>query len=83
MTTKHTPGPWVIGKRDHDVVMVDTASGTAICDVYGESDDRPANARLIAAAPDLLAALKGVIAVADRNTVEFDAARAALAKAQS
>jgi hypothetical protein len=60
MTTKHTPGPWVIGKRDHDVVMVDTASGTAICDVYGESDDRPANARLIAAAPDLLAALEDI-----------------------
>lgn len=58
MTINHTPGPWVIGKQDHDVVMVDTTSGTAICDVYGDSDDRPANARLIAAAPDLLEALE-------------------------
>ena len=48
MTINHTPGPWVIGKQDHDVVMVDTTSGTAICDVYGDSDDRPANANLIA-----------------------------------
>ena len=58
MTINHTPGPWVIGKQDHDVVMVDTTSGTAICDVYVDSDERPANARLIAAAPDLVAALE-------------------------
>ncbi len=41
-----------------------------------------ANARLIAAAPDLYEALKGVLRVADRKTVEFDAARAALAKVE-
>lgn len=34
-----------------------------------------------AAAPELLAALIGVVKVADRKTVEFDAARAAIAKA--
>lgn len=34
------------------------------------------------AAPDLLAALEGVLRVADRKTVEFDAARAAIAKAR-
>lgn len=42
-----------------------------------EEDD----ARLIAAAPDLLAALQGVLRVSDRKTDEFDAARAAVAKA--
>lgn len=31
---------------------------------------------------ELVAALKGVVAVADRRTVEFDAARAAIAKAE-
>lgn len=40
-----------------------------------------ANARLIAAAPELLEALRGVVRVADRATVEFDAARAAIKKA--
>jgi len=35
----------------------------------------------MAAAPDLLAALQGVLRVADRATVEFDAARAAIKKA--
>lgn len=34
------------------------------------------------AAPDLLAALKAVVSVADRATVEFDMARAAIAKAE-
>lgn len=43
--------------------------------------DVTANAMLIAAAPDLAAALLGVLRVADRATQEFDAARAALAKA--
>lgn len=38
---------------------------------------------LIKAASDLLAALRGVVAVADRDTVEFRAARAAIAKAES
>ena len=39
-------------------------------------------ARLIAAAPELLEALEGVLRVADRKTDEFDAARAAIAKAR-
>ena len=39
------------------------------------------DARLMAAAPELLEALKGVLRVADRKTDEFDAARAAINKA--
>lgn len=41
-----------------------------------------ANARLIAAAPELLEALQAVVRVADRKTDEFDMARAAIAKAE-
>lgn len=37
--------------------------------------------RLVSAAPDLLAALQAVVKVADRKTVEFDLAHAAIAKA--
>lgn len=40
-----------------------------------------ANGRLVSAAPELLAALQGVLRVADRQTDEFYAARAAIAKA--
>lgn len=52
-------------------------------DTFGTPAVSLANARLISAAPDLLAALEGVIRVADRATDEFDAARAAIAKAKS
>lgn len=41
-----------------------------------------ANARLIAAAPDLLAALEGILAITDRNHVVWQAARDAIAKAK-
>lgn len=37
--------------------------------------------KLMQAAPDLLQALKAVVSVADRATVEFDMARAAISKA--
>lgn len=62
--SKHTPGPWVVttGVKEHDVVT-STHDGVGldddVCEVYGGNDDdvsvRRANARLIAAAPDLLA----------------------------
>ncbi|HWT40993.1 MAG TPA: hypothetical protein VN081_07070 [Dongiaceae bacterium] len=45
------------------------------------TDEAKANAKLWAAAADLAEALQGVLRVADRQTDEFDAARAALAKA--
>lgn len=45
------------------------------------TDEAKANARLWAAAPNLLDALQGVLRVAARATDEFDAARAAISKA--
>lgn len=56
------------------VCLVQTAPGRHL-------DQSEADAKLIAAAPDLLDALRGVLRVADRATDEFDAARAAIAKA--
>ena len=46
--------------------------------MWGADPERLANAHLIAAAPAMLAALQGVVRVADRATDEFDAARAAI-----
>jgi hypothetical protein len=66
----------------NDFLFVSTGEGAPdICHV-GNGPAGPANARLIAAAPDLLAALRRVVAVADRQTDEFDAARAAITKAE-
>ena len=65
MTTKHTPGPWHIdggtnSKNDLFIWKVgEYYGGHAIATVHGEiQEDEAANARLIAAAPDLLKACK-------------------------
>jgi hypothetical protein len=76
MNTKHTPGPW-------------TVSGGTIRNLHGhlvaDFHSTDADARLIAAAPELLAALRS-IADSDPDAPEFIAcamavARAAIAKA--
>lgn len=90
---KHTPGPWrVAGKRtgyihgpDVQVCIVGNYRDTELLPFNKERWD--ADARLIAAAPDLLAALKDTLrlltqaAGEDFNGVEN--ARAAIAKATS
>lgn len=51
--SKHTPGPWVIGAIESGMMAVDGANGEEVTGFVS-----PADARLIAAAPDLLQALK-------------------------
>jgi hypothetical protein len=75
--SKLMPGPWFVGNVNERCHEVDNVEGWPVAEVFGA-----ANAQLIAAAPDLLDALKGVVRVADRATVEFDAARAAIIKAE-
>lgn len=78
--TTHTPGPWCA--QGNSV----TASGRSVAVVRGRGSraELDANARLIAAAPDLLAALRLMLDTfgdADDQSV-IDAARAALAMVQ-
>jgi len=86
--SKHTPGPWTFGHWGDDFWVSPDSSGLTqkVARVtWGMGEEREEgreNARLVAAAPELLAALKGVLRVADRKTDEFDAARAAIAKAE-
>jgi hypothetical protein len=94
VSAKHTPGPWKIDRQDDEVVMVDASSGPAICDVYGDHNgERDANARLIAAAPDLYSALVELLDASniaelplreesERLDRAEDAARAAIKKAR-
>ena len=98
---KHTPGPWSIGTDFSDQARHIYAE-KMVCDDDGEEwhpliastddDERlidwQANARLIAAAPDMFAALVALLPHAARaiqGTTEgqplLDAARAAIAKA--
>lgn len=95
MTTQHTPGPWRM-----TAAKVMAGNGRAICLIENRKlhegfQESSANARLIAAAPDLLAALQAVwkffepvyvSAMADdtERTAQdelIDTVRAAIAKA--
>jgi hypothetical protein len=92
---KHTPGPWRLDDGSSpgtaDLVASNYHFVDAGCGFHVEGHrDRgfsiagvlsTADARLIAAAPELLAALQAVVLVADRKTAEFDLAHAAIAKA--
>ena len=93
-TTKHTPGPWstAIVVRDFASV-IDEKHGQYIADVYDRSDDdgngeTEANARLIAAAPDLLEAAKDVCSLlfslenVDNEHPAYKALKEAIKKAQ-
>lgn len=96
---KHTPGPWSFKAypEDHDCLVpslsvwvsadgweqfAHVATGN---NIDGNDPEGIANARLISAAPDLLAALQTLCSMRDMSsdqlTAAWDAARAAIAKA--
>lgn len=61
MKTKHTPGPWELrrikGKRKFNRIAV-KETGQLICAMFEAENEEISNARLIAAAPELLDALR-------------------------
>ena len=73
MEAKHTPGPWKLntdgdtGMNDSGCIL-DSVGHVIVTDIYGTfkngrtTGEAEANARLIAAAPDLLAAAESVLA---------------------
>lgn len=88
MTTQHTPGPWVVDRSHPDWVEGTTIWANDVVIAHAVADQHhqtEANARLIAAAPDLLAALEACLrrldAHDDQSAPECLAARAAIAKA--
>ena len=90
--TKHTPGPWKCSQHlGHFAWSVhmnagDRGRGSTIVDGVGgiDSEQRLANARLIAAAPDLLEALQdfpGFLCGTTVGDVWIERMRAVIAKA--
>jgi hypothetical protein len=69
-TAKHTPGPWKITKvmelrkATHYAVKHNDGTGSFSTEVVAQCE-KEANARLIAAAPDLLAAANAGLFLAD------------------
>ena len=90
--SKHTPGPWEYDAENYEIYYDDGYALPCIArldnDCASEEED-DADGRLIAAAPDLLAALLSLVNVAPQNSDDDDpqqaaawnAVRAAIAKA--
>lgn len=72
--TKHTPGPWTASKDGY----IDAPDGALVAKIHTEGQGADYDARLIAAAPDLLAAL---LDAHERLTGDRSMSRAAIAKA--
>lgn len=60
---QHTPGPWADWHRDDGAFHIGTAEPVYVCRMIGGDRDPEvvANARLIAAAPDLAEALADLV----------------------
>lgn len=76
----HTPGPWYVDGDGHVTANADDEHGICrpiICErVMGFSGDEAANARLIAAAPEMLEALrKAHSAISDLDHIDNEVAR--------
>lgn len=70
MKTKHTPGPWGIAAKEHSgafQILPKDVGDLRICTVTNASNDL-ANARLIASAPELLAACKAAVVCLDPDS---------------
>lgn len=90
----HTPGPWKAMDWDGDTCLVEALTSDEkmvtreICHVLNPEDDQPttkANLSLIAAAPDLLAALRLMVRDNDGTNdgvADLAVAAAAIAKAE-
>lgn len=100
MKTQHTPGPWYVfvekhnwGFTPHVTTSPEPKGGAPICTfnglAYRDGSETEANARLIAAAPDLFDALSDLLERIERSPTLLphisadtrNAARAAITKA--
>lgn len=83
MTTQHTPGPWEInGDQYVESLSLDTPLSICMLADCGEATE--SNGALIAAAPDLLDALRDLVAVTEQtydNRHELAAALDAIERA--
>lgn len=87
MQTQHTPGPWRAeytnaAKQTYVAVSVhEGANGSTAVIGQCAGPDKEANAHLIAAAPEMLAALKVALTWSDEDWVGHEIVTAAIAKA--
>jgi len=90
MSAKHTPGPWtakVVHFNGAGAILGPDNKGVACISAAVRREENESNLRLIAAAPDLLAALQRIVRARQDGAIHpddpcIDAARAAIAKAK-
>lgn len=80
MTINHTPGPWST-EYDGSIVMRDQIVSSPIAPDGATKEERRANAQLIAAAPELLDALRKIAFECASYNDCWETAQAAIAKA--
>lgn len=76
----HTPGPWKIVDHDEEYITItDVEQMYGICRIEEDASESrrsmTANARLIAAAPELLEALQGLFELIERGDLVRDITR--------
>lgn len=86
----HTPGPWEAKRltdgdgEPYETLYMAHIDIEGVCMVWAPvgHSEQEANAKLIAAAPELLEALKEVVAISDRKHDAWDKAKLAISKAE-
>ena len=82
MKTNHTPGQWITENPDNrkaNFAIYTTEKPEGIANVY-PGDEAEANARLIAAAPNMLETLRYIVEQIEATPDELDAALLGLIK---
>jgi hypothetical protein len=63
-----TEGPWFVDRQSpYSALCIKPYPGPIVCDVHGTDAEAEANARLLAAAPDILAACEGMCGLIERD----------------
>ena len=97
MSTQHTPGPWIgagpsfgdqFPRYTTEITTEDERYGDGhiqICELpfHHHDEENEANARLIAAAPDLLEALNSYLKAGFGNSTDFNSQKEAYYKAKA
>lgn len=73
-----TPGSWFVDRQSpYSALCIKPYPGRIVCDVHGTDAEAEANARLLATAPELLAACEGICGLIGRDknnheTIDLD-----------
>ena len=81
---KHTEGKWIVDRKSETFTEITVCTEqmdicTVLC-IDIDYEEAEANAKLIAAAPELLEVLKNIIKISDRNQIHWNKAKEIIKK---